>query len=80
MAEKIRFSTSLYRRDAIDAAVNAYQQLASFSVGSENGGEVIVVIDKIHPNFASMLIDSFCNHVLFETIVRYRQEQEGSSA
>ena len=80
MAEKITFSTSLYRRDAIDAAVDAYQELASFSVGSENEGEVVVEIDKINPNFVAMLVDSFCNHVLFETIVRYRQEREGASA
>ena len=79
MAEKLCFSTSLYRRDAIDAAVSAYHQLADFSISSENEGEVIVEIDKIHPNFAAVLVDSFCNHVLFETIVRYRKEQEGQS-
>ena len=75
MAEKIKFSRSLYMLDAVQSAVDAYSQLASFSVDGQ-ANEIVVEVENINPKFASVLLDSFCNHVLFETIVRHRKNNE----
>ena len=78
MANSISFSLSIYREDAVQAAVLAYTSLADFTVVS-NSSDVIVEVANINPSFESVLLDAFCNHVLFETIVRHRNEFGGES-
>lgn len=76
MSKSIFFSDSLYRREAVENSVVVYQQLASFSLkNGENGVEVSV--ENILPEFENVLIDSFSNYVLNETIVLVRKEKGG---
>jgi hypothetical protein len=76
MVKKLYFSTSLYQVEAVQRTVQAYQSLASFSVDVQTDG-VAVIISDIHPSFSNTLVDNFCNHVLNETIISYRQSKGG---
>jgi len=77
----VEFSTSLYRLDAIKVSMQAFQACAVFSIkaaaNEEEQNVVQVLISDIHPSLEHVLLDSFCNHVLFETIVQERREQGG---
>jgi hypothetical protein len=72
--DEVRFSMSLYNIDAIKNGIAAYQELATFSI-DETESETIVSINDIHPSLATVLVDSFCNHVLNETIVFTRTKE-----
>ncbi len=77
MAEKICFSESLYRREAVENSIKTYQQLADFSLSVEGKG-FVVFVENMHPELdASEIIDSFCNYVLNETIILSRKEKGG---
>ena len=76
MAE-VNFSRSIYSVEAIKKGIDDYQDLAKFSL-EERTNEAVVTIEDIHPSFGEILIDSFCNHVLNETIIN-RRNQEGLS-
>ncbi len=78
---KVVFSHSLYAPKAIEAAVQAYEGLAEFSIsvsGPDLGSQTEVVISNIHQELKDDLVDAFCNHVLFETIVLHRSSEGGS--
>jgi len=77
MASTIDFSHSLYSTEVVKQTIQLYQSLAEFSV-SEGENCIEVTIDNIHPDFSTVLIDAFCNHVLNETIILYRREQGGT--
>jgi hypothetical protein len=78
MAEKICFSESLYRKEAVTNSVKVYQQLAEFFLSTEEAG-VVVSIENIHPELDPIeLVDSFCNYVLNETIILSRKESGGA--
>ena len=78
---RLEFSTSLYRLDAIQSAIAAFEACAQFSVmpaaTEEEQNFIQIVISDIHPSLEDVLVDTFCNHVLFETIVLERREQGG---
>ena len=71
MAETLDFSRSLYLPEAVQAAVDAYAELASLSVAPHDGG-TLVTIRNPDPELADVLVDELANHALHETIVRTR--------
>lgn len=77
MADSLSFSRSIYRLDAIEAAVGAYAELAEISVEAGES-EVVVTFTSPHPAVADELTDAFGNHVLFETVRRHREAIGGS--
>ena len=77
MAKKtLSFSLSIYKKDAIEEAMRAYGSHARFSVEEQQHALIIEII-PLFPAHAEQIIDSFCNHALFETIVQHRKEQGG---
>ena len=77
MSERLSFSRSLYRVDAIEATVQAYAGLATLLVDDSSDHEVVVTVSDPHPSLAAELVDAMCNHILFETVRRHRVEQGG---
>lgn len=71
MAEVVSFSKSLYALEGVEAAARAYSDLARIVV-EDGETEVRVTVSDPHPDFADQVLDAFCNHALFETIVRTR--------
>ena len=70
--EPILFSTELYREDAIAAAIDAYGAFAHFQLARRDDNFVISV--RCHdPEYDEQIREAFCTHVLFETIVKYRE-------
>ncbi|HHO49593.1 MAG TPA: hypothetical protein ENK18_01690 [Deltaproteobacteria bacterium] len=68
MGEHISFDRSLYAPAAIESAVAAYHHLATFAVivGDDH---TEVQISEIDARVSDVLIDAFCNHALYETVV-----------
>jgi len=71
MTETLDFSRSLYLPAAVQAAVDAYHELATLTLSSHDGG-TLVTIDDPDPELADILADELANHALHETIVRTR--------
>jgi hypothetical protein len=71
MADRITLSRSLYAPEAVEAAVVAYGELAKFDV-TVGGTDIDIEVSDIDPDVGDVLVDEFCNHALFETIVRVR--------
>lgn len=74
MAERVVFSRSLYRLDGIEAAAQAYAEIAKIEV-TPNDHDIVVVFDCAHEG---AFLDAFCNHALFETVRRHRQAIGGA--
>ena len=75
MAKKnLSFSLSIYKKEAIEEAMCAYGSHARFSV-QEEPYALLIEIDPLYEEHATQIIDAFCNHVLFESIVLHRKEQ-----
>lgn len=73
MAEsKLFFSRSLYADDAVFAAVEAYEQLATFVVSTREH-DLEVTVSNLNPDFEGSVVDEFSNHVLYETVQRRRE-------
>lgn len=73
MVEKVVFDGYLYDDEAIGAAAEAYAGIVDVAVEKE--GEVTTVtLSNIPEEHADVLKDAFCNHALYETIVRFRSE------
>ena len=73
----LSFSLSIYKKEAIEEAMNAYGAYARFSVQEEEH-TMMVELEPLHEAYATQIIDAFCNHVLFETIVLHRKDQGGT--
>jgi hypothetical protein len=69
----VRFPRSLYRSEAVDAAAQAYVALAAVEVALE-GDEIVATIAP-RGTAPADLVDAFCNHALFETVIRERAGQ-----
>ena len=76
MAERVTFSRSLYSPEAVQSAAEAYGQIATIDV--EVGADDIVVEITADPAYGDRVTDGFCNHALFETVVRTRRDLGGS--
>ena len=70
-ASSLDFDTTLYREDALEAAVAAHEGLARFEIDKQPGRWLVQAVDP-EPSLAAVLLDSLANHALFETIVRER--------
>ena len=73
MSEQLSFSRSLYRVEAVQGAVAAYEGLATFTV-AEEADDIVVTIAEPDPDVADVIQDEFSNHVLFGTVVAVRNE------
>ena len=73
MAEKVIFDDYLYDQEAVEAAAEAYGHLVDINV-ERDGEQMTVTLDNIPEEHAGVLKDAFCNHALYETIVRFRSE------
>ena len=68
---RLVFDRSLYLPEAVAAAVAAYAGYATIEVTQE-GDASVVALPEVAGYDADTLTNSFCNHVLHETIVRLR--------
>jgi hypothetical protein len=75
VADEIRFSRSLYLPEAVEAAAEAYGQVAKVVV-SAHDDEIVATIDA-DERYGDRSLDAFANHVLFESIVRSREQLGG---
>jgi len=73
MDEKIVFDDYLYDVDSVKAAAEAYGHLVEIAIEQE-GEKIAVTLGNIPEEHAHVLKDAFCNHALYETIVRHRAE------
>ena len=71
MSDVIRFSRSLYAPEAVEAAVAAYSDFATIELAT-GSDDIVARVTEIDEEEAEEILDAFCNHVLFETIVRAR--------
>ena len=76
MSKDLTFSLSIYKLPAIVSAMQLYAGHAEFSY-TESENDICVKVSPKNETHAQFVIDSFCNHVLFESIVMYRSEQGG---
>lgn len=70
--EQVRFHRSLYAPEAIDEAVRAFADLASFRV-LHNPEDTLVFIESAKPSIAAVLADELANFALSETVARSRE-------
>jgi hypothetical protein len=71
VSERVLFSRSFYELAGVQAAVEAYAQLARFEI-AEHNDDISVTVSEPDPELADTLVDEFCNHALHESIVRRR--------
>lgn len=71
----LSFSRSLYDKEAIDAAAEAFKALATFQVSAADDA-ITVSVSEIDARVADRLTDAFCNHALYETVARARAVEE----
>ncbi len=72
-AQRISFARSLYSPDAINAAIEAFAGLATFSVQLADDA-VEVTLSDADADVADVLLDEFCNHALAQSIEFARAE------
>jgi len=73
MAEEIRFDRSLYLPEAVAAAAEVYSGHAQVEL-TETVDAIVAKLSGIAGHDPKTVASAFCNHVLYETIVRRRQE------
>jgi hypothetical protein len=71
VADRILFARSLYAEEAVEAAAEAYRELASFAI-VPHAAEIELQVSDIDPEFGARLLDEVSNHVLYETVQRAR--------
>ena len=74
MAESVTFDHSIYSPDSISAAVEAYAELLTVTLADADGATTANFND-LDPEDGEMLVDAFCNHVLYESIQRNRNNE-----
>ena len=75
-AESLIFDRSLYLVEAVQAAADAYSGHARIELTNEPQ-QTMVSIAVENAAYKEIIIDAFCNHVLFETVVRSRETLGG---
>jgi hypothetical protein len=73
MGNEITFDRSLYLPDAVAAAAEAYGDFAHIEL-TQTADAVVAKLSGIVDHDPQTVADAFCNHALYETIVRRRQE------
>ncbi len=79
MPERVTFDRSLYLPEAVDAAAAAYAEHAQIEV-TRGDDCTVALISPVADSNATVLVNAFCNHVLFETIAKLRQSTLGDVA
>jgi hypothetical protein len=72
MVEDIAFDQSLYLPDAVAAAATAYAGHVHVEL-TQTADAVVAKLSKIAGDDPQTVVHAFCNHALYETIVRRRQ-------
>jgi hypothetical protein len=72
MPEEIVFDASLYLPDAVVAAAAAYSGHMRVEL-TQTADAVVARLSGLGDDDPRALVDAFCNHALYETIVRRRQ-------
>jgi hypothetical protein len=68
----VSFHRSLYAPEAVEAAAKAYAALATITL-EVHDHEVLARIENVDERVPDV-VDAFCNHALFESIVRVNAE------
>ena len=66
---RITFDRSLYSPEAVEAAAAAYAGYAEIAL-EHTGDAIVAVVGAVTGGDRGTIENSFCNHVLQETIVR----------
>jgi len=76
MAESptVHFDHSLYNQASVETAAAAYASLLTIQLDAADARTTVTFSD-LDPEHGPMLVDAFCNHVLFETIHRHRADE-----
>lgn len=61
---EIKFDKKLYNKNAIEAAIQDYREVADFDL-AEGDNLYTVKISKIDKEVEKIIKDEFCNYVLF---------------
>jgi hypothetical protein len=72
MAE-IAFDRSLYLPEAVAAAADVYSEHAKIEL-TQTADAIVAKLSDIVGHDPQTVADAFCNHALYETIIRRRQE------
>ena len=72
MAEEIAFDGSLYLPEAVSAAAEAYADHIRIEL-TPTADAVVAKLSDIAGDNPRTVVKAFCNHALYETIVRKRQ-------
>ena len=70
MSERIVFSRTLYTAEAVKTAASAYAALTKVEV-EVSDTEVVAEFENAP---TGELVDAFCNHALYETVVQRRRQ------
>jgi len=73
MAEEIAFDRSLYLLEAVAAAAEVYSGHAQVEL-TQTADAIVAKLSGIVGHDPQTVARAFCNHALYETIVRQRQE------
>jgi hypothetical protein len=74
MVDDIVFDESLYLPDAVAAAAAAYAEHVHVEL-TRTADAIVAKLSKIVGPDPQMVANAFCNHALYETIVRRRQAE-----
>lgn len=69
---ELTFHRSLYRLEAVQAAVARFARLGRFEVHTGEGAEIRVRITGVPDRLHARMADEFSNHALFQTITLSR--------
>jgi hypothetical protein len=70
MAERIAFDRTLYLPEAVEAAAAAYAEHATIEVTPS--ADAVVAAITVDGDDPQTVVHAFCNHVLYETVMRRR--------
>jgi hypothetical protein len=79
VTDEIAFDSSLYLREAVEAAATAYAEHAHIDLAEAANG-VVARLSGIADDDRRTVVHAFCNHALYETIARRRQAGDGEAA
>ena len=71
------FSKKIYTLKSIKEAIKDYKSLAKFAVSNKKNS-IQVVLKDIDKDFKDVILDEFCNYVLYKFITDYKHERSKS--
>lgn len=64
---EIKFDKNIYNKKGLENTIQAYKELAEIEF-SETDNVFIVKINNIDEEVKDVIVDEFCNYLLFETV------------